>query len=726
MDRIKIFLIIIVTVFSMTVSGRTFAENINNIPDYDVPEFSHCPELRTVAENENYRLLVCDETAVFGLQDKSGDYIWWSSPAEDFQETEVTPVAAETLKSSAVLRYGAVEKRTDNNFLRSGSSVCETGVTDIENGIRIDYNYQNAGFHLYIDYTLEDDHLKASLKTSEIVEKCRSNIATEITILGSFGASDNTEDGYFVIPDGSGALINFNNGKTQSSPYRQKVYGDNLTAVPEKRYSVTEQIYFPVYGIVKENNAMLAVASKGDADAFLSAEVSGQSGSNYNTCNFTFVLRNTDTYYMSGNSTERLTVFENGGIDCGDIEILYYPISGENLSYVDVAECYRNYLVNNCGVRPLTDENYSPLYVNFYGGAEKKKSVLGIPFMRKQPLTGYSEAEKILEKLNIDDIVISYQNWTDNGIKNKIDTTSEPSAVLGGKRDFKELKNFIENNNYEFYPSAENMEFYAGNGFDAFSGTVRVSGVYSKIHDYDIAYGMPDSFRKSRYLLSPERFGEVMEKLDKNYSGAGLDGFSIGKITSSLYGDYGKNKITRFNAMKNITESLSETDINILADGANAYSLPYVNHIINVPLNSSRFDIFDEDIPFYQIVMHGIVPYTSTAVNGCADITDMLLMSTVTGSNLHYDLISSETSILKDTEYSNLYYANADYWTETISEQYNIVSPVLKAVSDSTIVDYRVENSGQLITAVYSDGTVIKSDFSEKTIEFNGEIIRLE
>lgn len=722
MNRIKIFLLMVFTVFSMSVSGINDGIYGNAvIEDYQTGDFSHCTELRTVTENEHYKLLVYDQTAVFGLQDKSNGYIWWSSPVRDFGETEISPVAVETLNSSAVLRYGEIEKRTDNNYLRSGSSACKAGVTDIENGIRIDYNYESYGFHFWIDYILENDHLKASLETSEIVEKNRTDIATEITVLGSFGASGSTENGYFVIPDGSGAVINFNNGKSGNT-YRRRIYGDDLTAVQEKICSLAEQVYLPVYGIVRENNAMLAVASKGDANAFITAEVSEQSGS-YNTCNFTFVLRNTDTYYMSGSNTERLTVFENGRIDCGDIEILYYPVSGKNLSYVDIAECYRNYLINNCNVKPVAQKNYSPLYVNFYGGTEKKKSFLGIPFIHKQCLTGYSDAETILKKLDVDDAVVSYCNWTDDGIKNKTDTTAESSAVLGGKKDFRKLQNFIADSKYEFYPHSENIEYYSG--FGGISGAVRVSGVYAKIPDYDIAYGMPDGYRKSRYLLSPENFRKTIGKLNKNYSGAGFEGLSAGKITSVLYGDYGKNKITRFRTMENVVESLAETDMDILADGANAYSLPYVKHIINVPLNSSGYDIFDGDIPFYQIVIHGIIPYTSIAVNSCADTDDMLLMSAVTGSSLYYDLISCDTDILKDTEYSSLYYANAGFWTETVSEQYNKIFPVLKAVSDSTIVDYKVENSGNLITAEYSDGTVIKSDFSEKTVTFNDNIINL-
>ncbi|MDE6848083.1 MAG: hypothetical protein K2J44_01890, partial [Ruminococcus sp.] len=552
------------------------------------------------------------------------------------------------------------------------------------------------------------------------------NIATEITLLGSFGASDHTENGYFIVPDGSGALINFNNGKTWASPYSQRIYGDDIALFPERRYSVNEQVYLPVYSIVKDDNAILAIASEGDSNAFISAEVSEQSGSNYNICNFTFVLRSTDTYYTAGSNSERLTVFENGDIQCGDIEIRYYPVAKKNVSYMDVAECYRNYLVNDCNIQKKADN--SSLYVELYGGTERKKSVFGIPFMMKQSVTDYNGAKVILEKLKekgVDDMVVSYRNWTDDGMKNKVDIKAKPSRTLGGKSDFKDLLDFIESNNYEFYPVSDNIYFNSGNGFSTFSGsTVRVSGSYSKIQPYDLAYGVPDRFRKHSMLLTPECFGEMFSEIKESYSGAGLKGVSLGSLTTSLYGDYGKNKISRFDAMNIVMDNISEFD-KLLADGANAYVFPYANHIVNVPLSSSGFDLFDEDIPFFQMVMHGIIPYTSTAVNGSPDAENLLLMSAVTGSCLRCDMIYEETGVLKDTEFDGLYYANYEKWVDTISAEYKILKPVLETVSDSTIVDYNVENSGNFITSVWSDGTVIKVDFNNKTIDCNGSITGL-
>ena len=51
---------------------------------------------------------------------------------------------------------------------------------------------------------------------------------------------------------------------------------------------------------------------------------------------------------------------------------------------------------------------------------------------------------------------------------------------------------------------------------------------------------------------------------------------------------------------------------------------------------------------------------------------------------------------------------------------------MLENVSDSTITGYEVENDGKYITTSYSNGTVIKVDFEEKTIDFNGKVTDLK
>lgn len=689
---------------------------------------------RECAENDDFIMLVDDRLGNFGLKNKSTDYIWWSSPLGATRDKIATPLLVNELRSSNTLRYGIPSKRSNNNVLRSGTDDCEISVSDIKNGVKVTYNYKKAGFKLPVEYTLEGDHMKASLKVSEIKEPSGDMIATEVTLMSSFGAASGDEDGYFVIPDGSGALVRFNNNKTMdTNAYQQRVYGNDVTVVPTSKGAVTEQIYLPVYGIVKEDNAMLVVASKGDSNAYLSAQVSRQSNSSYNLCNFTFILRGTDTFYMSGNSNDKLTVFETGDIKSDDVELLYYPISKEGADYVDVAERYRTYLTEEAGVTKKTSAEDSSMYIDLYGGTQKKKPVLGIPVNMKQPITRYGEAVEILSSLRdkgVEDMVVTYNGWTNDGIKRKVDKGASPSGTLGGRNGFNKLTDFVDDNGFELYPASDNRDFYSGNGYYSFTSTcVRVSGSYSRIVSYDRAYGIPDGFKKNMSLLSPSYFSEVYGDVAKSYSKAGLSGVSVNNMASSLYGDYGKKNISRSKAMELVTESFdalgSSLGNGIIADSANAYALPYVSRITDVPLTSSRFDLFNEDIPFYQIVMHGLIPYSTTAVNGDADSETLLLMAAATGSQLSYDMIYEETSTLKDTDFDIYYYANYANWAETAAAEYKLLQPVLRDVSESAITGYKTDNGGRLITTTYSNGTVVKVDLEEKTIEHNGSLIRL-
>ena len=687
---------------------------------------------RQCAENDSYIMLVDDRLGNLGLKNKATGYIWWSSPLGAARDKVATPLLVNELRSSNTLRYGIPSKRSNNNVLRSGTDDCEIKVSDVKNGVKVTYYYNKAGFSFPVEYTLEEDCLKASLKVSDIKEPKDEKIATEVTLMSSFGAASDTEDGCFVIPDGSGALVRFNNNKTMdTNAYQQRVYGNDVTVVPTSRGAVTEQIYLPVYGIVKEDNAMLVVASKGDSNAYISAQVSKQSNSSYNLCNFTFILRGTDTFYMSGNNSDKLTVFENGDIKSDDIELRYYPISKKGASYVDVADRYRQYLIEEDGVEPKSSR--AAMYVDLYGGTLKKKPVLGIPVTLKQPVTKYDEALEILTELKnkgVDDMVVSYNGWTNDGIRRKVDTGASPSGTLGGKSSFNKLTDFIGENGFEFYPASSSRDFYSGNGYYSFTSTcVRVSGSYSRIVSYDRAYGIPDGFKKNMSLLSPSYYGEVYGDIASSYAKAGLSGAAVDNAASSLYGDYGKKDISRYKAMTLAEEAfgkLSDSlDNGFIADGANAYALPYVSHITNVPLSSSRFDIFNEDVPFYQIVMHGLVPYSTTPVNGDADPSNLLLMAAATGSSLSYDMIYNETSKLKDTDYDRYYYANYHYWADTAAEEYKLLAPLLDSVSDSTITGYDVSDDGSLITTTFSNGTVVKTDLVNKTVEYGGNKLSL-
>lgn len=681
-------------------------------------------DMTPAAENSKLALYYNEERAVFALKDKNTGRIWWSNPINADASAGKPPQIRE-LKSGVTLINGEPSKR--RTATSQSADKGKTKLTKSGDSIEVVYSFEKNGISIPVKYTLEDDYLSLSVDTSKIEEKNADSIVVELALHSAFGAAEYGEAGYFVIPDGSGALINFNNKKPSFKVYQGKVYGADITAVKDSKPYVTKNIYLPMYGIVKGDSGLMVVADKGDTCATINSYTTGQKKTSYNACYFDFELRTSDNYKMGGDATD-LKVFEKRGILVPEIEVRYYPVSNADKSevdYVDIANSYRDYLKTQ-GVEKSAAADTSALYMDFYGATLKTETVVGMPVKMQHKTTSFSDAKKILEQLKgmgVENMVVNYNQWTTADIKEKISDKAKPSSLLGGNSDFKALMSYADSNGISVYPAVDNVTFKSGNGyFTVTDTTIRVSNAYSRQIEYDLAHGIENKFYKPLSLLSPKRYEKVFKNLSSSYSKYGLQNISVGSATTVIYGDYSRNSVSREMFKYNLQgymENLKGSVGSVLADGANAYVLKYVDHVSNVPLNSSRYDIFDAEIPFYQIVMSGLKPVSTTAVNGDAQIADLVLRAIACGSNLRFDFVAERANELKDTKYDVLYYADYEYWIEDAAACYKFAGEVLKDTAGSEITSYTVLPNGSIETK-YANGVTTVVDLNSKTVTKNG------
>lgn len=681
-------------------------------------------DMTLATENSKLALYYNEERAVFALEDKNTGRIWWSSPINADASAGKPPQIRE-LKSGVTLIHGEPSKR--RTATNQSADKGKTKLTKSGDAVEVVYSFEKIGISIPVKYTLNDDYLSVSVDTSKIEENTADRIAVELALHNAFGAAEYGESGYFVIPDGSGALINFNNKKPSFKVYQGKVYGADITVVKDSKPYVTKNVYLPMYGIVKGDSGLMVVADKGDTCATINSYTTGQKKTSYNACYFDFELRTSDNYKMGGDATD-LKVFEKRGILVPEIEVRYYPVSNADKSevdYVDIANSYRDYLKSQ-GVEKSAAADTSALYMDFYGATLKTETVLGMPVKMQHKTTSFSNAKKILEQLKglgVENMVVNYNQWTTADIKEKISDKAKPSSLLGGNSDFKALMNYADSNGISVYPEADNLTFKSGNGYLSVTDTaIRVSNAYSRQIEYDLAHGVENKFYKPLSLLSPKRYEKVFKNLGSSYSKYGLQNISVGSATTVIYGDYGRNSVSREKFKYNLQgymENLQGSVGSILADGANAYVLKYVDHVSNVPLNSSRYDIFDVEIPFYQIVMSGMKPVSTTAVNGDAQIADLVLRAIACGSNLRFDFIAERANELKDTKYDVLYYADYEYWLEDAAACYKFAGEVLKDTAGSEITEYTILPNGSIETK-YANGVTTVVDLNSKTVTKNG------
>src|SRR5690606_1629587 len=121
------------------------------------------------------------------------------------------------------------------------------------------------------------------------------------------------------------------------------------------------------------------------------------------------------------------------------------------------------------------------------------------------------------------------------------------------------------------------------------------------------------------YLVSPKLIGGVAEAVTKELDRLDISSISLRDLADLLNSDFRKKAEIDRSQSEQISidalQTLRDSGLTIMADGGNAYALPYVTDITNAPLSNSRFKLEDEAIPFYQIVIRGYIDYTGEPYN---------------------------------------------------------------------------------------------------------------
>lgn len=705
-----------------------------------------------IAENDNLILYLNEENDNACFQVKSTGKCWWFTPIN--AENDPTPISedGDTMKSGQIgqaqsmsaLNIGDLrqEKRTELPA-PAYSYKASTSYKQETNGFAVTFDYGvSYGVKYTVHYELKENSLYCYVDTSEIIEKDSESeegkATTKIILNPYIGAvsglniDGSPTEGYMIVPDGSGAVINYNNGKTNYASYSQKIYGRDYTAVPLNAPRVTEQAYMPVMATVNGNDGLVTVVTEGEANVTAYAQVSGQNKQAYNNCYFEFETRSSDEFFMSGTDTNKITVFEKYGIKTDRFGLEYFPIdSDEGVNYADCAEVYRNYLIERKGLTQKTEANASDLYVDTYGAVLKEESVIGIPITMKKRLTTFSQASDIISQLNsagVDSITMNYNDWTNKSIKNQVSTKAKASGKLGSTDDFKNLNG----DGVTVYGSLNNFTMEKGSwGYFQLSNTaVRVSSAYSRQSSYSPAFGVAES-GVSPALIAPNTYAKIFSETLESFTGSGIGSVGYGDWSTKLVSDFSKkNTSCRNDTMNTVISgysSAADAGQSIIAAGANSYVLPYISAVTDVPVYSSGFNITDADIPFYQMVIHGYVPYSTKAINASSDTDRTFMLALAAGSNVNYDMIYEDADELIDTRDDDLYYSHYSGWLQMAADQYKVTKEVLAAVSDYTISDYAIE--GDVLTTTYSkDGqadVVIEVDTKNCTVKTNGKTIDL-
>lgn len=539
-------------------------------------------------------------------------------------------------------------------------------IKKIYDGICIRYVFESIQLEIQMEVLLKDDGITVRVPFGGIKENGTLKL-TSIEILPVFGAAGAQDDGYVFYPDGSGAISSFNTNrsKTAVAQYRWVVYGNDVIDMEQETKEAQRGIktaMLPVFGIKNGQNAFVAVISEGAADSIINYIPSGVAV-NINRIFPEVVYRRTiDMSELGSNggnkqTNEKITMFEEK-IQKKDVTVDYFFLYGQDADYSGMANKCRAYFEGNGWIRKsLETDGEMPLAVNLFMGISEKRAI----WDKYISVTSFSQANEILEKIyGIFDgkLILSLTGWARGGY-DRYPTLPEADERLGGSKGLKRLSSQIKVNRGDIYLNVNLMDYDKHNG--GFSLTKDV-----------LYYGntLPVTEKtKNYYLLNAARmFDKHMEKYQKlaveEQVGLGLE-----KYGSSLFVDF-NDSMTREGLADRIAMGISELNekrIKVAGEG-NLFMLGNASYLVNIPQSDSMYELTDEAVPFYQMVVHGFIPYTSEPGNLAFDYQWQKLKWIEYGSIPYYVLTYLPSENLKYTAYNHLFSSNYLNWLDTIAE----------------------------------------------------------
>lgn len=556
-----------------------------------------------------------------------------------------------------------------------------------------------AHFTIVLKYTLTDKGFTVEVPTAYI-EKSEGYYPYKLSLFELFGTATAEDTGYMLIPDGSGALVPFRDATGIKEKLSLPVYGPDMTVTATANLaskSPTEQVTLPVFGMKKNTEGYLAVIEDGAATASIEAYQAG-SYNKFNAVYPVFTVYEKDNIYLQGSETSsKIPQFQRTLYE-GSFRVQYMLLDTEENGYNEMAAALREYYVAS-GVLTKLQSAAVPFYLETIGGVTGYKNTLGVSYTGVVSATSYEENITILEDLKnagIDDVRLILNGWFNGGVYHSYPQNISLLSELGGKRDFKKLVAYAEEEGVVLYPQVNTITVdRKGNGFRSLRDAARTLDLLeAKITVRSYATGQALSedgiAHALSYILRPATVVELTQKFLKVYAKYDIDGLYLSSAGNELYSDFlQSDTIDRNSSVAYSVESLSDAQSqvgNVMVNQGNSYALPYATDILNIASESSGYHMATTDVPFLQLVLHSYINMAGTPINLSDNSQKAALKALEYGMGLHYQVTYEPSFVLKNTNYSQNYASHYEAWLPEMEQQYTAMKPVLEQVQTADMV----------------------------------------
>lgn len=556
-----------------------------------------------------------------------------------------------------------------------------------------------------------------------------------------FGAVEETTYYKYMVPDtetgeeypvivNGGIVEKYNSETYKSNEINARV--DALELQDGKKLGdiiKTGSSYVPE--ITVDKRGFMAIIEDGEALTELSTNHPGTT-SEYNSLNIKVTPRPSDTYKISGSlsvsdaSSEYTVVCERKYV--GNYKIRYMLLSDHNdnleegeeeykcydTSWFGMAVAYRDYLMSENILTPLTEDKLTddiPLYIETFGALTTLQKVLSVPVNVMTALTTFEDIETMYSDLSeggVKNVNFKLTGYANGGLEETVPYKFNIEKAVGGKEGFQKLLDYAadintdENSNMGIFPNFDFAYVKYHDLFDGISNSKHVAKTiddrYASRKEYSPTQGTISYYDLA---ISPAYYSRFYEKIKETYleEFSNVYGISVGTLGTALNSDFDEDEPYNREDSKDYTEkAFAHFDANynqVMTDGGNAYSWKYVDHILGVALDSSRYNISADSIPFIGVVLHGSVQFAGTAMNMEGNMEYAMLKAIENGASPYFILSYRNTQSLKENQIFSQYYSvRYDIWEDDLIENYAKLNSALSDVQDKFIIGHEKLEGG--------------------------------
>lgn len=585
----------------------------------------------------------------------------------------------------------------------------------------------NLMIRIPVEYYLDGDELMVNLDTS-MIETDKEHPINNIQLLPYFLNSSSAiegEEGYMFIPDGSGALIYLDSTKNKEYHYQAAYYGGDKLVNAKSYSSVNNQMQMPVLGMKTSGHTIFGVIEEGAEVATLDAYVSGTDNSEpFSKMKLSFEIQ-TQQVMSSGakNSSGDFNLYRASSDVYDENITLRYFWLGSEAGYVQMAQCYADYLEEKGVLTEKAKEEDPPFFVEFLGTTDKTQYMLGIPYEGTQALTTFKQAREMLEDMTgqgVKNVKLIYSGIVNGGINQRSLANGVKFAPgLGGSSDFKSLKTYADSIGTTIFP---NLLLQTANTRAKLSNELLAWNIINEraqIYKFDhIKHQIDETDAFPVYLINPNALDSYLKKAKDSFTGQlGLNNMASEDLYTFISTNYGDGQVspsTGADMMENAVSQFAE-GMSLLLSNPIVDAFAYADYIMDIPVEDSGMRVLDASVPFVGMVLDGHLQYSAESSNReSTDVYLNILHAIESNAQPKFTLMYENSSLLTGTEQEHYFAVDYTYWKDQIGFYYNEYRNFYDKTKDAKIVDHEIiDRNDKLRVVRYSNGVKACFNYSD-------------